>query len=113
MNAWRRHERGLFSLHTKPSFAIDQRAFLLQTETGNVLWDCIALIDDATVELVRAMGGLNAIAISHPHYYTTMQDWSRAFGGIPVYLHEADRQWIMRPAPEMIATWSVVPGLSK
>jgi len=100
-NAWRRHEKGLFSLHTTPAFAISQRAFLLQTEAGNVLWDCIALIDDATVELVRALGGVSAIAISHPHYYTRMQDWSRAFGGIPIHLHAADREWIVRPVPEI------------
>jgi len=55
-NAWRWHEKGLLSLHTTPAFAIDQRAFLLQTGVGNILWDCIALIDDATVELVRALG---------------------------------------------------------
>ena len=100
-NAWRKHERGLFSLHTTPAFAISQRAFLLQTGAGNILWDCIALIDDATVELVRALGGLSAIAISHPHYYTRMQDWSRAFGGIPIYLHAADQVWIMRPDPRI------------
>lgn len=114
VNAWRRHERGLFSLHTKPSFAIDQRAFLLRTETGNILWDCIPLIDEATAELVQAMGGLKAIAISHPHYYATMQDWSRAFGGIPIHLHAADRQWIMRPCSE-ICLWDgemleIAPG---
>jgi glyoxylase-like metal-dependent hydrolase (beta-lactamase superfamily II) len=100
-NSWRRHEKDLFSLHTTPAFAIDQRAFLVQTEVGNVLWDCIALIDHATVDLVRALGGLTAIAISHPHYYTRMQDWSRAFGGIPIHLNAADQQWIMRPAPEI------------
>jgi hypothetical protein len=100
-NAWRRHEKGLFSIHTTPAFGIDQRAFLLQTDAGNILWDCIALIDDATVELVRALGGLSAIAISHPHYYTRMQDWSSAFGNIPIYLHAADQQWIMRPTPEI------------
>jgi hypothetical protein len=115
-NAWRRHERGLFSLHTKPAFAIDQRAFLLQSGAGNILWDCIALIDDATAELVRALGGLSAIAVSHPHYYTRMQDWSRAFGGVPIYLHAADREWIMRPAPE-IHLWEgdalgVAPGVT-
>jgi glyoxylase-like metal-dependent hydrolase (beta-lactamase superfamily II) len=66
---------------------------------GNVLWDCITLIDDATIDLIRGIGGLKAIAISHPHYYTTMVEWSRAFGGIPVYLHEADRQWVMRSDP--------------
>ena len=29
------------------------------------------------------MGGLKAIAISHPHYYSSMVEWSRAFGGVP------------------------------
>jgi glyoxylase-like metal-dependent hydrolase (beta-lactamase superfamily II) len=51
------------------------------------------------IEIIKALGGLTAIAISHPHYYTTMVEWSRAFGGIPVYLNAADRQWIMRSDP--------------
>ncbi|MGO4572362.1 MBL fold metallo-hydrolase [Microvirga sp. 2TAF3] len=99
--AWRLHEPDLFSIHTVPAFAINQRAFLLRTPHGNVLWDCIALLDEATKEIVQGLGGLSAIAISHPHYYTTMQDWSRAFGHVPIYLHAADREWIMRPAPEI------------
>lgn len=97
-NAWQRHEPGLLSIQTVPAFAINQRAFLLRTATGNVLWDCIALLDPATIDLVRALGGLAAIAISHPHYYTAMQDWADAFG-CPIHLHDADRDWIMRPHP--------------
>ncbi len=97
-NAWTRHEPGLFSLQTVPAFAINQRAFLLATPDGNVLWDCIALLDDATEALVRGLGGVRAVAISHPHYYTTVQDWAAAFGA-PIHLHAADRQWIMRPSP--------------
>jgi hypothetical protein len=97
-NAWRSHEPGLLSLQTVPAFAINQRAFLLRTPVGNVLWDCIALLDPATEELVRGRGGLSAIAISHPHYYATMQDWAAAFGA-PVHLHAADRGWVMRPTP--------------
>ena len=96
-NAWQWHEPGLMSLQTAPAFAIDQRAFLLQTPHGNLLWDCIALLDPATQALVRGLGGLAAIAVSHPHYYTTMQDWAEAFAA-PVYLHAADREWVMRPA---------------
>ncbi len=79
-----------------PAFGIGQRAFLLLTPAGNILWDCIALLDAATEELVRGLGGLSAIAISHPHYYTVMQDWAAAFGA-PVHLHSADREWVMRP----------------
>lgn len=82
----------LWGIHTEPNFAIGQRALLLQTRNGGVLWDCLSLIDANTVELVKALGGISAIAISHPHYYTSMVEWTRQFGGIPIYLHEADRK---------------------
>jgi len=88
-----------------PDFAIGQRALLVQGEPGNVLWDCISLIDEATIDLIEGLGGLVAIAISHPHYYTTMVEWSHAFGRSPIYLHEADRQWVQRP-DAVIEFWS-------
>ena len=47
---------------------------------------------------MRALGGLAAIAISHPHYYTTMAEWGRAFG-VPVWLHADDRAHAMRADP--------------
>ena len=98
-NAFRQHEPGLIGIGTMPGFAIAQRALLLRTETGNILWDCISFIDEATEEIVRALGGIAAIAISHPHYYSSMVEWSHAFGQAPIYLHAADRQWVMRPDP--------------
>jgi hypothetical protein len=98
-NAWREHEPGILGIGTEPSFAIGQRALLLCTPHGNVLWDCIAMLDAATVTLIKGLGGLKAIAISHPHFYTTMVEWSRAFGGVPIHLHAADREWIKRPDP--------------
>jgi hypothetical protein len=87
---------GITGIGIEPHFAIGQRALLIQTGAGNVLWDCVALVDDDAVRRIKAMGGLQAIAISHPHYYTVMAEWSEAFGA-PIYLHEADRQWVMRP----------------
>jgi glyoxylase-like metal-dependent hydrolase (beta-lactamase superfamily II) len=103
VNAWRQLETDLFEIHTRPQFGIGQRALLLRTPEGNILWDCITLLDDATKALVRGLGGLRAIAISHPHYYTCMQDWARAFD-CPVHLHAADAHWIMRP-DSMIRHW--------
>ena len=94
-----RREGELIGIGTSPAFGIGQRALLLRTPAGNLLWDCVSLIDEAMVEIINALGGLKAIAISHPHYYTTMIDWSAAFGDIPVYLHAADKKWIMRFAP--------------
>jgi glyoxylase-like metal-dependent hydrolase (beta-lactamase superfamily II) len=111
-----RHEAELIGIGTSPLFGIGQRALLVRTPHGNVLWDCISLIDDAMVEIVNGLGGLKAIAISHPHYYTAMTEWSAAFGDIPVYLHAADKQWIMRSAP-CLELWrgetkEISPGLT-
>lgn len=99
-NMWQQLEADLLSIKTAPAFAINQRAILLRTPQGNVLWDCIANLDSATHSLVTALGGIHAIAISHPHYYTTMQDWAVAFNA-PVYLHASDRQWVMRDSPAL------------
>lgn len=96
---------GLWGIHTQPKFAIGQRALLLETAQGGFLWDCVSLIDKETVKLVQEHGGIRAMAISHPHYYTSMVEWSRAFGGVPIYLHEADRKWVQRPDPA-IEFWS-------
>ena len=76
---------------------IGQRAFLIRTSEGNLLWDCVALLDDKTKAEIRRLGGISAIAISHPHYYTTMIERSRAFDNAPIYLHELNRRWVMRP----------------
>ena len=56
-------------IDTRPPVAIGQRALLVQTPHGNVMWDCITLVDDATIAAIRELGGLAAIAISHPHFY--------------------------------------------
>lgn len=103
-NSIRFEEPGLTGIGVEPHFAIGQRALLVRATGGNVLWDCVPFVDPALVEMVKALGGASAIAISHPHYYTAMVEWGRAFGGVPVLLHAADRQWVMRP-DRSIAFW--------
>ena len=93
---------GIAGIPMEPAFAINQRPLLLQSPAGNVLWDCVSLVTDEAVAEIKRRGGLTAIAISHPHYYTAMLEWSAAFGGVPVYLHADDRQWVMRPGPEIV-----------
>jgi len=108
-----REDAGLLGIGIEPSVAIGQRMLLLETEEGNVLWDMIPLVDEAALEAIRVRGEVQAIAISHPHYYSGMVEWSRALGGVPILLHEADSAWIMRPDPA-IELWSgatrVLPG---
>ncbi len=98
-NVARPIEPWLTGFATEPKVAIGQQAHLIETPAGNVLWNCISFIDDETVAEIARHGGLAAIAISHPHFYTGMVEWSRAFGGIPILLHADDREWVMRPDP--------------
>jgi hypothetical protein len=63
-NKFRRLAAGLTTIETTPAFGIGQRAILARTPSGNVLWDCLALIDDATVDLLKGLGGVAGIARS-------------------------------------------------
>jgi hypothetical protein len=103
-NQFRQHEPGLLGIVMVPQFSIGQRALLIKTDRGNILWDCITLLDDATIEIIKGLGGIAGIAVSHPHYYTTMADWSRVFGA-PVFIHADDRQWVTNPS-DSIEFWS-------
>src|SRR3954447_6709944 len=99
-----RDEHGLVGIGTEPSFAIGQRALLVPFGDSNLLWDCVTLLDDATAAKVERRGGLRAIAISHPHYYSAMVEWAHRFD-CPILLHEDDREWVMRP-DSSIVFWS-------
>jgi glyoxylase-like metal-dependent hydrolase (beta-lactamase superfamily II) len=93
-----RMDSGYDGVGVEPHFAIGQRALLVPAGERFVLWECVPIVDDAAAEEIAARGGLAAIAISHPHYYTGMVEWARRFE-CPVYLHADDREWIMRPDP--------------
>lgn len=93
-------EPNLVSIVTEPSFAIGQQALLVRTPDGNVLWDCLTVIDDPTVDAVRALGGIDAIAISHPHFYDSCIEWAHAFDAT-IHLPASDRRWVMRPDPSI------------
>lgn len=95
----------VYAIYTTPSFAIGQRAHLLITPNGNLLWDCITNLDTSTIDLVKKLGGIRAIAISHPHYFSTIVEWSHAFGGVPVYVNALDEQWLVRKDPA-IQLWN-------
>lgn len=94
------HEPGLTGIGTDPAFGIGQRPLLVATPSGNVLWDCMAYLDDEVEHAVRARGGLSAIAVSHPHFQTTVTEWADRFD-VPVWLHEHDRPWVMRPSDRL------------
>ena len=86
---------GVISIFTQPQVAIGQRAFLLCSPRGNILWDCITYIDDETVRRIKELGGVQAIVISHPHYFSTCLHWADALD-CDVYLSAEDEEWLMR-----------------
>lgn len=97
-------EEGLSSITTVPSFGIGQTAYLVQGENFNLLWDCISYLDSRTIETIKEEGGIDAIALSHPHYYSTQVEWAEAFGAA-IYIHEDDKKWVTRPSDRIIF-WS-------
>ncbi|WP_315707285.1 MULTISPECIES: MBL fold metallo-hydrolase [unclassified Bradyrhizobium] len=100
-----RDDLGVPGLQLEPRFAIGQRALLLYEADGCVMWDCVPLATDAAIAYVRSLGGLKAIAVSHPHFYGAVADWSEAFGGAPIYLHGDDRAFVTRPHASIVP-WS-------
>ncbi|WP_062993024.1 MBL fold metallo-hydrolase [Nocardia anaemiae] len=108
-------EPDLYALEVEPSFAIGHRCHLIRTPNGCLLWDPVGFVDDAVVEQIRQLGRVVAIAASHPHHFGAQVAWSRALGGVPVRVSEADLEWVARRDP-VIQPWAgkleIVPGLT-
>jgi hypothetical protein len=92
---------GIVGIGTEPATAIGQRALLVRAPSGNVLWDMVTYLDDDLVARVGELGGISAVAVSHPHFYGSMIEWAHAFGA-PVYIHATDREWVARPDDSVV-----------
>jgi hypothetical protein len=108
-------EPDLVGLGVAPQLGIGQRALVVRGPAGCLLWDPPGYLDQAAVERVAALGGLAAVAASHPHFYGVLVEWSAAFGGAPILVPEADLAWVARP-DAAVTTWSgrreVLPGVN-
>jgi hypothetical protein len=108
-------EPDLFGITVEPKVGIGQQTHLVRTPAGNLLWDPVGYLDEEAVSRVRELGEVAAIAASHPHMFGVQVEWSRALGGVPVLVSEADLSWVQRP-DRAIRAWSgryeVAPGLT-
>ncbi|KAL9621022.1 MAG: hypothetical protein Q9160_004540 [Pyrenula sp. 1 TL-2023] len=128
-NRWKEDEvdERVVSVWTEKKFGIGQRAILLRTPNGNVLWDCITYLDQETADKVRMLsaslltlplrGSRSSLtADSMPSsslIRTTSALWSSTFQ-CPLYLAYADRGWLFRPRlNEPTAKSSTSPQLDK
>lgn len=85
----------VWTFRTLPSVGIGQRAFLIKDAAfdGLVMWDCVAYIDDATLEKIDELSGGHGIAhmvVSHPHYYSTTAIWLQAVPNMQLWLADVD-----------------------
>lgn len=107
-------EPDLFGLTATPGVGIAQESKIVRTPAGLLLWDPLGYLDDAAVAAVRALGDVVAVAASHPHMFGVQVEWSRALGGVPVLVAEADAAWVQRP-DAVVETWTgereVLPGV--
>lgn len=107
-------EPGLLGIGAEPSIAIGQRALLVCTEQGNLLWDCVSMVDEAGRDRIAQAGGIDAICISHPHFYGANVDLADAFDAT-IHLPHADGDWIQHPSRRIELfddTVEPVPGLT-
>lgn len=91
----REEEPDLWGVGVEPSFGIGQRALLVRTDAGNVLWDCIPLLGDRAREMLAGLGGVSAICMSHPHFYGAYVEFADAFDA-RVFIPRADAGWVRR-----------------
>ena len=96
----REEEPNLVGVGVDPPFAIGQRALLVRTPGGNVLWDCVSLLDDAALGRIAQLGGISAICMSHPHFYAAHVDFADAFDA-RILIPQADAAWIRRLSPRV------------
>jgi hypothetical protein len=110
----REEEPGLVGIGVDPPIAIGQRALLVRTPGGNVLWDCIPLLDDEAYRRITELGGIAAICMSHPHFYASHIEFADAFDA-RVLIPRADADWVRRPSSRIEffdETVEPVPGLT-
>lgn len=96
----REEEPHLYGIGLEPSFGIGQRALLVQSPAGNVLWDCVPLLDDHGRRRIEELGGIAAICLSHPHFYAANVEFADAFDA-RILMPRADAAWIQRPSPRI------------
>jgi len=110
-----RLEPDLYGITVTPEVGIGHRPLLVRTPAGNLLWDAPGSYDDALLQSIHDLGGLAAIASSHPHLTGVSVSLGHEFGHLPVYVNEDDRRWIRRP-DDVVTLWrdtrEVLPGLT-
>lgn len=108
-------EPDLYEVAVAPSVGIGHRGLLVRTPNGNLFFDVPGYFDDALLSTLQDLGGVAAIASSHPHLTGLSVSLSHQFGHVPIWVNGDNRRWVMRQDPA-ITYWideaEPLPGLS-
>ncbi|SDS20207.1 MBL fold metallo-hydrolase [Microlunatus soli] len=107
-------EPGLTRIDVQPAFGIGQQTLLVRTDAGNLLWEPSGYVDDRMISTIRELGGVAAVAASHPHLVGASVVWARKFRA-PFYFNADDHRWITHP-DRSIELWrdrrEILPGIT-
>lgn len=101
---WEPREPGRFAVTADPNLGIGQSMQVIETDDGILLWDPVGYIDQPTVQRIRDLGPVLAMASSHPHMFGVQVEWAHALDA-PVLVNDADKQWLGRLDPS-ISYWA-------
>jgi len=108
-------EPGLWGLEVTGGVGIGQLAKVIATADGCVMYDVPAAITPEAVRAVRALGPMRAIIPSHPHMFGLQSLWSAALDDAPVYVSEADLEWLGHRS-DAVTPWrgilNPIPGVT-
>ncbi len=110
---WRELGNGLHEFWSTPRFGLDSHGWVIETAIGNVSFEAAPFYDEASLDRIAAIGGLKAIAASHPHGYGALWQLQRRFD-CPLLIQKLDLPWtkafrVTHPYDE---TCTVAPGLT-
>lgn len=110
---WREAIPGVWEFWSTPRFGLDSHGWLLIYPEGNVAFEAAPYYNDAQLQKIEELGGIDTLASSHPHGYGAfyqLQDHFRP----ELLIQKDDLEWTkaFRVTIPYDETFEVRPGLT-
>ncbi|MGF1502763.1 MAG: MBL fold metallo-hydrolase [Paracoccaceae bacterium] len=87
--SWRQVDDDLWAFTARPKFGLGATGWLTTRDDGNVMFESCPWYSADALEQIRSLGGIRALAASHPHGYGALWQLQRVFAPI-LTIHRAD-----------------------
>ena len=89
---WIELEPGVWRFTNDPVDGIGSSSYLVQTESGNMVFEGCAVFCEAALQKIADLGGVQVLSASHPHSYGAIWQLQDRFDP-ELALHPGDLQW--------------------